>query len=180
MTPSQIIPILEGFISTSQSAGGPVGSQNVAKWVELVKSLLRGPDFRDLTDLEFELLPDVDEDGGVLASAAATHLIAALIEISGTNVDGFGHVMFADAATDTQSTTLGTDIVAVVSYADPAVAGVAEYTPLIFLSGQAGLAAASFNATGIGLSIDLTVTNDGNAGGTPAVDSCRVWVLIRT
>ena len=181
MTPHQIIPILEGLVSYTISSGTAIqGSQSVADWVHMVKYLLKTEAYRGLTDLELELLPDVDEDGGVLASAAATHLIAALIECTSTiATDGEGHVTFANAATDTQSTTLGVDVAALVSVQDVATTGVSEFYPVIWLAGQSDDASV-YSRTGINLDTDLTVTCDGNAGGSPATDFCRVWVLIRT
>ena len=182
-SPSAIIPVLEGFVSTSTGSG--VRTQNVSTWVEMVKALLRAPDYRDLTDLQFELLSSVT-DVGIPTATTATHLIAALWEISGDlGTDTGAYLGFSDALTDTwlTSTALTTqeDTITLISARDLTTTGVSEYYPLIFLAGSAGVEASTtaYSSTGMALTTGLTAWANGKDTNAVTAASCRVWVLYR-
>lgn len=182
-TPQQIIPIIEGFVGTSTS-GRPY--QGVSSWIESVKYLLRSVHFRDLTDLEFNLVSSIT-DVGIVVSTSATHLIADLWEISGDlGTDTSAYCGFTDADSDTIDITsalsVQEDVVTVFSVADLETASTAQYYPHIYFAGSAGPEAteADYSETGIALSVGLTAWADGKDGNAATAASVRAWVLYRT
>ncbi len=178
-TVAQIIPQLEGMV-------GVVGDGNnaLATWLECVKAYLRSPSCRDLTDLEFKYTASVT-DVGIPVDASATHLLAAVVEISGDlGTDTSGFVGYTDADTDTIDLTaaLPEDVVAVIPVNDLAVSTVSEFYPVIFFAGASGIEAApgSYGETGISLTTGLTAWADGMDGNAITAASCRVFTLYRT
>src|SRR3990167_2478034 len=100
-SPMVIIPRLAGMVSTVVEGG-----QTVAVWVEAVKSLLRSPQYCDLTHLEFDFVPAIT-DVGIVGSAPATHLIADCWEISGDlGTDTGAFCGYTDGDTDTIDITV--------------------------------------------------------------------------
>lgn len=181
MNVQQIIPQLEGFTNIAAEGGN-----SLAAWVEAVKGLLRSPAYRDLTDLEFQMVPSVT-DVGIPVSAAATHLIAACWEISGDlGTDTSAFVGFSDADTDTIDITVALstqeDVIDVTNVNDLAVSTISEFYPKIYFAGAAGIEAApgTYSETGIALTIGLTAWADGNDGNAATAASVRVFVLYRT
>ena len=176
-----IIPRLEGLVSTVAEGG-----QAVETWVEMVKTLLRSPLYRDLTDLEFDIVPAVT-DVGIPVSASATHLIAACWEISGDlGTDTAAYLGFTDGDTDTIDITVAMstseDVVSILPANDLADSTISEFYPIIFLAGSAGIeaTAGTYSQTGIGLATGLTAWADGKDGNAVTAASCRVFVLYRT
>jgi len=187
MTPQQIFSRLDGLIGyqTGSADGGSIqGNSAVSEWARLVKEYLKGPTCRYLTDLEFDLVPDID-DTATVVSATATHLIAACGEMLTTiATDTAGWWGFTDADTDTieiGAAALPDDIAALIHIKDVATTGVSEFYPVIFFAGAAGTAgAATYSQTGIGLDTGLVTWADGDGGNDIATDAFRAWVLYRT
>jgi len=176
-----IIPRLEGMVSTVAQ-----GNQSVATWVEMVKTLLRSPLYRDLTDLEFDFVPAIT-DVGIVVSTSATDLIADCWEISGDlggDTSAFCGYTDADSDTIVLTTALSTqeDVVTCFTVNDLATSTINEYYPHIYLAGAAGIEAApaTYGQTGIRLSIGLTAWADGNDSNAPTAASIRAFVVYRT
>lgn len=185
MTPQQLIPILEGFVGTTTGSTG-VPQQVVSTWIEMVKYMLRGTDYRDLTDLQFRLVSLIT-DVGIVVDAAATHLIADLWEISGDlGTDTAVYCGYTDADSDTIDilTALSTqeDVVTVFPVNDLGTASTPEYYPHIYLAGSAGVEAtpSAYATTGIALATGLTAWADGKDGNAGTAASIRAFVLYRT
>ena len=179
MTPSQIFPILDGLLgfslgSSDVQAGTNTaqGSQTVETWVRGVKELLRSFRYRDLDDIQIEQIEDLDQDGGVLASAAATHYIAILIENIALAAEA-AWVIVANAATDTfvGTSALDNDVVAAIRIPTITTTGVSEF--------WGSVAYASLEA-GVPTSTDITVSADGQDGGDPETNALRAWLIFRT
>jgi hypothetical protein len=182
-SPSALIPVIEGFVGSSIGSG--LRTQNVSLWVELVKATLRSTDFRDLTDLQFELLSSVTAVG-IPPVLVPTHLIADLWEISGDlGTDTGAYCGWTDALTDTfaMATALTTqeDVVTIFSVRDLGVSTISEYYPHIYLAGSAGVEASTtaYGSSGIALTTGLTAWADGKDDNDVTAASCRVWVLFR-
>ena len=180
-SPMVIIPRLEGMVGTVAQ-----GNQAVATWVEMVKTLLRSPLYRDLTDFEFDFVPAIT-DVGIVVSTDATHLIADCWEISGdlgTDTSAFCGYSDADSDTIVLTTALSTqeDVVTVFTVNDLGTSTINEYYPHIYLAGASGVEAApgTYSQTGIGLAIGLTAWSDGNDSNPTTAASCRAFVLYRT
>ena len=181
MTPSQLIPILEGLVGRA-----PQMPQIAQDWVKAVRDLLHTNSFRDLTDFQFTVLDDVI-DVGVVVSASATHCIAALWEVrADLGTDTAAYVGFSDADSDTVDITsalsVQEDLFGIISVRDLAVSTVAEFYPIIFFAGAEGPEAsiASYAKTGVALSVGLTAWADGKDGNAPAADTIRCYVVYRT
>ena len=186
MTPEQVISKMEGMVSFQLGIpGGSIASQGnqvVADWVRSLKTILKDPSKRYLTDFEFELMPDVDETGVETAIGTATHLCAILCEaVASTSADAGAWVVCVDASGNTFDGTaaLPNTVVAAVVLNTPTTTGVSEFTPVIFMAGESGVAAAAYSTSGIELATDLTISADGVDGANPATDAIRVWVLYR-
>ncbi len=189
MTPEQLIPKMEGMVGYmlgSADGGSIQGSSVVTEWLRLVKEMLKGPNFRYLTDLEFRLFNDIDEGAavdGIDGEASATHLIAALIEITvAITTDGHGWVEFAQVPT--LNTGIGGGTVAdthlsTISVVDPTTTGASEFYPVIWMAGAAD--GENYSTTGYNLgTTGFGIGFEGNTAGAPAADTCRVWCLYRT
>lgn len=180
-TPMAIIPRLEGLVSNVAQ-----GNQAVATWVEMVKTLLRSPGYRDLTDFEFDIVPAIT-DVGIVVNTSATDLIADCWEISGDlGGDTSAFCGFTDADSDTivltTALSVQEDVVTCFTVNDLASSTVNEYYPHIYLAGASGVEAApgTYGQTGINLAIGLTAWSDGNDSNAPTAASIRAFVLYRT
>lgn len=183
-TPTQIFPTIEGLIgfqlgTASSGATTARGRSTVTSWIKSIREVFEEPDYRYLTDLQFRKLLDVDETGETITDA--THLIAALIEMTSTiATDGAGWVAFDDSVSFTFDGTaaLPNTVVSVVSVNDVQTTGVAEYYPCQWYAGAAD--GGAYAATGIFLpNTGLAVAADGNDGGNPAANALNVYVLYR-
>ncbi len=184
MTPEQLIPKMEGMLGYmlgSADGGSVQGNTSVTEWVRLVKELLKGPDFRYLTDLEFQPLADVD-DTGVETASTATHLIACLGEMVSTiATDTSGWFGAADVSGDTielGAAALGDDVIFVNHFQDVATTGVSEFYPMLFLAGSSD--GGTYGTTGVSLSTALTFWSDGDGGNDTALNGFRIWVVYRS
>ena len=182
--PSAIIPVIEGFVGSSIGSG--LLTQNVSLWVQMVKMLLRSTDFRDLTDLEFELLSSVT-DVGIPTVTVPTHIIADLWEISGDlGTDTGAYCGYTDADTDTidilTALSVQEDVVVVFPINELATASTPEYYPHIYFAGSSGVEATpgAYSNTGISLTTGLTAWSDGKDGNATTAASLRAWVVYRT
>jgi len=183
-TTHALLPVIEGVVGSSIGSG--LLTQNVSLWVQMVKMLLRSTDFRDLTDLEFELLSSVT-DVGIPTVTVPTHIIADLWEISGDlGTDTGAYCGWTDALTDTwlTSTALTTqeDTLTIFSVRDLVTSTISEYYPHIYLAGSGGVEASTtaYGNTGIALTTGLTAFANGKDTNAVTPASCRVWVLFRS
>lgn len=183
-TPTQIFPTIEGLIgfqlgTSSSGATTARGRSTVTSWVKSIREVFEEPDYRYLTDLQFRKLLDVDESSEDITDA--THLIAALIEMTSTiATDGAGWCSFSDEVAQTFDGTaaLSNATVAIVSINDVVTTGVAEYYPAQWYAGAAD--GGAYAATGIFLpNTGLAVSADGNDGGNFAANALNVYVLYR-
>ena len=191
MTPEQILPLIEGsvgYMLGSANATGSAAAQGhtiVTTWLEMIKVLLKSPNFRYLDDLQWTCSDDVDQSAEVV-SASATHFIAGLIEVMGAfTTDGTGWVGWTDADTDTvdYSTTLGNDQMLLLHVGSVATAGQSEFASVIYPAGIGGSTdgtTTTYSDAGLSLSIGLCVSADGDDGTDIATDAVRIWTLFRT
>ena len=172
------ISVLEGIVGTLNIDT----NQSAADWLQMVKYLLRTEAFRDLDDIQVQILNDIDDTG--VAITDATHLIACLGEMNSTiATDTAGWFGAADADSDTielGAAALPDDVIFVNHIRDVATTGVSEYYPMIFLAGAAGTAGgAAYGRTGITLDTGLTFWADGDGGNDIATDGMDCVVVYR-
>lgn len=167
-SPHQIIPMMEGMVSTMST----IGSQVAGDWVRMMKQVMHRVSIRDETDWEFMALSDIDEDGAAETNAAplisCTMLYGALIGTNSADAE-LDWVQFADADTDTFAggSALDNDVLAILELPAAATDGTEELHAAIWPGGL-------ICATG------LTVSADGQDGTNPAADDIRGWVVFRT
>lgn len=166
--PHQIIPIMEGLISTMPTTA----SQVAGEWVNMCKSVMRMVVHRNLTNWNFMALSDIDQDGAAETNAAplltAVELYGALIATNSADAEA-DWVLFADADSDTFDGTaaLDNDAVAVIQLPVAAVDGTEELHGVVW-------------PAGLPLATGLTVSADGRDGTNPALDDIRGWILFRS
>lgn len=168
-SPSAILPVLEGMISTQATGAG--GRQEVGLFVELCKALLRAPGIREETDLQFVLADDVDESANVI-DAEATHVLAVLVEQDAADAErDFVTISDLDSQTFDGTAALDNGTIAIIQPRAAATDGTPEYVGLVFVGGP--------DTLGFPLSTGLSIGADGRDGTNPAADDLRVWVLYR-
>lgn len=162
-TPTVIIPMLEGMVSTMASTA----TQAAGEWIKDVKSLLYLTRNRDLTDWEFEASADVDETGNVVRSGAST-VYAILWGTNSADAER-DFAVLSDATSNTLDGTAALDNDDIDVYQLPAAAtdGTEEVHGRVFLNG-------------VPCPTGITLAADGRDGTNPAADDVRAWIVYRT
>lgn len=163
-TPSQIIPVMEGLVGTA--ATSTAGKQAVATWVEMCKVLLRDPDVRDVTDLQFVIVDDLANAADVV-DTGATHLLALLIDQDAADAErDWVAVLDADSGTFLGDSILGNNNVVLIQPPVAATDNTSEYWGVVF-------------AQPLSLETGLSIGADGRDGTAPAANDLRVFCLYR-
>lgn len=158
--PYEVIPRMEGTIGSL--AGG---QQSLAEWVKMAKIIMLSARNKDQTDWDFLYEPTVIQATSAVRVGATTVYGAVFGSINAAGE--FQRVYITDiAAGDFVGTAVDTDDWVAFQLPACAVAGVEEFTSMIF-------------PKGIVLAAGLDTGADGNAGTNPGATDIRGWFLVR-